>query len=112
MLPGKSKLSALHDIVHAFRLNFGWSDLRKSPNDDSQYREAVETYAKLQVDPSDAAIIEALSSPQGYASIRQCGRMRASRAFLDEKSLTELSVQIRAALNWFVSTRNNPLDGA
>ena len=102
--PGKEKRSALHDVVHAFRAAHGFQQ-GAGPNQPEHYSQAVAQFADLGIPDTPAGrrlceAIEQLSSPAGYAEVRQAGRARAYTAPLEQAVLEPLCREIRAALMW------------
>ena len=91
--------SALHDIVHAFRRahRIAEDDVRTETD---RYRAAVVSYPVGSAPARLRKPIEELSSPAGYAELRQGSRLLSPYPPLSEEALATCSREIRAALVW------------
>lgn len=96
---GKEKRDALHNLVHHFRELHSFKEDIYAPQN-PHYWKWVTLYSHLTPPKEEALAIETLSSLEGYADIRQAGRMRISCSPLPKSEMKVLCKEIRAALIW------------
>ena len=101
-LNSKAKCNAVHDLVHALRnaLEIPHEDRERLPAD---YIRLIDQLSELPIPEgvqSQIAAIDLMSTPEGYARIRQGNRMRINWPRLEKGELQRCAKEVKVAMIW------------